>query len=152
MRRPLVLQLIHRAKKSDSGPDEFGEFLHAPGKKFDDFGKIREEIEAETERSLGRSKKVSSDPIRLAIYSPHVVDLSLVDLPGVTKVPVADQPADIEQQLRQGALLANLRDTHAKCFHDMSATEQRVLEDHDNGKLRKRYDGVRIRKHHEIVT
>ena len=43
---------------------------------------------------------MAADPIRLAIYSPNVVDLSLVDLPGVTKVPVADQPADIEQQLR----------------------------------------------------
>ena len=54
--------------------------------------------------------------------------------------------SDIEQQLRQGALLANLRDTHAKRFHDMSATEQRVLEDYETGKLRKRLDEVRIRK------
>ena len=43
---------------------------------------------------------MSSEPIRLCIRSPTVVDLALVDLPGVTKVPVADQPADIEQQLR----------------------------------------------------
>ena len=53
---------------------------------------------------------------------------------------------DIEQQLRQGAWLANLRDTHVKCFHDMSATEQRLLEDYDAGKLRKRHDEVRIRR------
>ena len=56
--------------------------------------------EAETERALGRTKKVSSEPIRLRIFSPHVLNLSLVDLPGVTKVPVGDQPADIEVQLR----------------------------------------------------
>ena len=54
--------------------------------------------------------------------------------------------SDIEQQLRQGALLANLRNTHAKHFHDMSATEQRVLEDYETGKLRKRLDEIRIRK------
>ena len=54
--------------------------------------------------------------------------------------------SDIEQQLRQGACLANLRDSHAKRFHDMSATEQRVLEDYETGKLRKRLDAVRIRK------
>ena len=103
-RRPLVLQLIHTPAAGD-GPEEWGEFLHAPGKKFSDFSDIRTEIDAETERKLGKTKKVSADPIRLAIYSPHVVDLSLVDLPGVTKVPVADQPADIEQQLRQVRVL-----------------------------------------------
>ena len=53
---------------------------------------------------------------------------------------------DIQQQLRQGAWLANLRDTHKKRFHDMSATEQRILEDYDTGKLRKLFDGIRIRK------
>ena len=52
----------------------------------------------------------------------------------------------LEQQLRKGAFLANLRNTNVKRFRDMSAIEQRVLEDHDNGKLRKRYDSVRIQK------
>ena len=56
------------------------------------------------------------------------------------------EKTDIEQQLHQGALLVNLRDTHAKRFHDMSATEQRVLEDYETGKLRKRLDAIRIRK------
>lgn len=36
----------------------------------------------------------------MQIYSPHVLNLTLVDLPGITKVPVGDQPADIEQQIR----------------------------------------------------
>ena len=58
----------------------------------------------------------------------------------------------LEQELRHGLYLANLIEGGVKRVHDMSAEEQRVLEDHDNGKLRKRYDGVRIRKHHEIVT
>ncbi|KAL1521567.1 hypothetical protein AB1Y20_021226 [Prymnesium parvum] len=97
-RRPLLLQLVHVAE-ADA---EWGEFLHLPDKKFTDFGEIRQEIDAETERKLGKggSKRVSAEPIRLRIFSPHVVDLSLVDLPGVTRVPIADQPADIEQQLR----------------------------------------------------
>lgn len=29
-----------------------------------------------------------------------VLNLTLVDLPGITKVPVGDQPADIEYQIR----------------------------------------------------
>ena len=33
-------------------------------------------------------KGISSEPIRLKIYSPKVLNLTLVDLPGVTKVSV----------------------------------------------------------------
>lgn len=29
-----------------------------------------------------------------------MLNLTLIDLPGITKVPVGDQPADIEQQIR----------------------------------------------------
>lgn len=34
------------------------------------------------------------------IYSPNVLNLTLVDLPGLTKIPVGDQPTDIERQIR----------------------------------------------------
>lgn len=34
------------------------------------------------------NKGISLEPISLTIYSPHVVDLTMVDLPGMTKVPV----------------------------------------------------------------
>ena len=43
---------------------------------------------------------VCHDPINLKIYSPKVLTLTLVDLPGITKVPVGDQPEDIELQIR----------------------------------------------------
>ena len=33
-------------------------------------------------------------------YTLAVLNLTLVDLPGLTKVPVGDQPADIEFQIR----------------------------------------------------
>ena len=36
----------------------------------------------------------------MKIYSPNVVTLTLIDLPGLTKIPVDDQPADIENQVR----------------------------------------------------
>lgn len=39
-------------------------------------------------------------PINLRIFSPNVLTLTLVDLPGLTKVPVGDQPKDIERQIR----------------------------------------------------
>ncbi|CAJ0968265.1 unnamed protein product [Ranitomeya imitator] len=79
---------------------EHGEFLHCKGKKFTDFEEIRLEIEAETDRITGSNKGISPVPINLRVYSPNVLNLTLVDLPGMTKVPVGDQPADIEAQIR----------------------------------------------------
>ncbi|KAH6696835.1 Dynamin central region-domain-containing protein [Plectosphaerella plurivora] len=117
-RRPLVLQLINRpagqangageelANSTDkaSNVDEWGEFLHIPGQKFFDFNKIREEISRETEAKVGRNGGISAQPINLRIYSPNVLTLTLVDLPGLTKVPVGDQPRDIERQIRDMVL------------------------------------------------
>jgi len=82
------------------GGGEWGEFLHRPGKRFYDFGEIRTEIARETERICGRNKGISAAPITLKIFSPHVLNLTLVDLPGITRLPVGDQPADIEAQVR----------------------------------------------------
>ncbi|KAJ8279000.1 hypothetical protein COCON_G00060660 [Conger conger] len=92
-RRPLVLQLI-------SANTEYAEFLHCKSKKFTDFEEVRLEIEAETDRVTGANKGISPVPINLRVYSPHVLNLTLIDLPGITKVPVGDQPADIEYQIR----------------------------------------------------
>ncbi|XP_038589205.1 dynamin-1a isoform X6 [Micropterus salmoides] len=93
-RRPLVLQLMNC-------PTEHAEFLHCKGKKFTDFDEVRQEIEAETDRITGANKGISPVPINLRVYSPNVLNLTLVDLPGMTKVPVGDQPADIEAQIRE---------------------------------------------------
>ncbi|KAG4948319.1 hypothetical protein JHK84_041770 [Glycine max] len=97
-RRPLVLQLVQTKRKPDN--DEYGEFLHLPGRKFHDFSEIRREIQAETDREAGGNKGVSDKQIRLKIFSPNVLDITLVDLPGITKVPVGDQPSDIEARIR----------------------------------------------------
>jgi hypothetical protein len=48
---------------------------------------VREEIVRETERIAGRGKAISKQPIVLKVYSPRVLNLTLVDLPGMTKVP-----------------------------------------------------------------
>ncbi|XP_022736295.1 dynamin-related protein 5A isoform X1 [Durio zibethinus] len=99
-RRPLVLQL----HKSDEGSREYAEFLHLPRKRFTDFAAVRKEIQDETDRETGRTKQISSVPIHLSIYSPNVVNLTLVDLPGLTKVAIEGQPdsivLDIENMVR----------------------------------------------------
>ncbi|KAK9144485.1 hypothetical protein Sjap_004388 [Stephania japonica] len=100
-RRPLVLQLVKTSRRPDgSGGEEYGEFLHLPKRRFFDFSEIRHEIQAETDREAGGNRGVSDKQIRLKIYSPNVLDITLVDLPGITKVPVGDQPSDIEARIR----------------------------------------------------
>jgi len=54
----------------------------------------------DTEAKTGKNAGISPQPINLRIYSPNVLTLTLVDLPGLTKVPVGDQPRDIEKQIR----------------------------------------------------
>ncbi|CAN1300109.1 Dynamin-related protein 5A [Linum perenne] len=99
-RRPLVLQL----HKLDEGSREYAEFLHLPKKRFTDFAAVRQEISDETDRETGRSRQISTVPIHLSIYSPYVVNLTLIDLPGLTKVAVEGQPDsivhDIENMVR----------------------------------------------------
>ncbi|KAJ3630080.1 hypothetical protein Zmor_027088 [Zophobas morio] len=92
-RRPLILQLLY------SNQSEYGEFLHT-NRKFMDFNEIRKEIEAEMDRGTEGEKGVSSVPINLKIYSSHVLNLTLVDLPGLTKVAVKGQPTAIEKLIR----------------------------------------------------
>ncbi|XP_064649942.1 dynamin-1-like isoform X7 [Lineus longissimus] len=92
-RRPLILQLINCKT-------EYAEFLHCKGRKFSDFDMVRKEIEDETDRATGANKGISSIPINLRVYSPNVLNLTLIDLPGMTKVAVGDQPPDIEIQIR----------------------------------------------------
>ncbi|KAK8567504.1 hypothetical protein V6N12_006089 [Hibiscus sabdariffa] len=98
-RRPLVLQL----HKTESGA-EYAEFLHAPKRRFTDFAAVRKEISDETDRITGKTKQISNIPIHLSIYSPNVVNLTLIDLPGLTKVAVEGQSdsivEDIENMVR----------------------------------------------------
>lgn len=116
-RRPLILQLINVPSEKDDGSDdhevhiphtpaavaghdEWGEFNHLQGRRFYDFQEVKREIENETARIAGNNKGINRQPINLKIYSPHVLSLTLVDLPGLTKVPIGDQPMDIEKQTR----------------------------------------------------
>ncbi|KAK0383319.1 hypothetical protein NLU13_9232 [Sarocladium strictum] len=113
-RRPLILQLIN-VPEDETAPDpssdpygsphaarrsEWAEFHHIPSRKFTDFSDVKREIENETSRVAGTNKGINRQAINLKIYSPHVLNLTLVDLPGLTKVPIGDQPTDIEKQTR----------------------------------------------------
>jgi GTPase SAR1 family protein len=111
-RRPLVLQLVHTPIKEKNKDDNNGEesdkefkeyaiFLHKRDQVFYNFADVRREISEETNRVSGTNKGVNAKPINVKIFSPRVVDLTLIDLPGIAKVPVGDQPSDIEKKIRQ---------------------------------------------------
>eukprot|EP01084_Bolivina_argentea_P062151 113645_1 len=95
-RRPLILQLfntshLNKLSNSDDSKREekdnknnltWGEFLHSGSKKYYDFNEIRKEIEKETDR-VAPNKAISYEPINLKIFSNSVLNLTLIDLPGM---------------------------------------------------------------------
>ena len=94
-RRPLILQLLH----VDPMEEQYGMFAHQPGVKYTSFSDIRDEIQAETDRSTGTGKNVSNQAINLTIRDSNVPNLTLVDLPGLTKVAVEDQDPSIVEMI-----------------------------------------------------
>ena len=91
-RRPLELRLCH----INSG-EPWAIFEERKGTKFTDFIKVRETIEALTDEVCKTNKNIIDKPIVLNVYSQTCPDLTLVDLPGVTRVPIGDQPKNIEE-------------------------------------------------------
>ncbi|VFQ84278.1 unnamed protein product [Cuscuta campestris] len=87
-------------QKTKDGLEEYAEFAHLPRRQFTDFALVHKEIEDETDRLTGETKQISAIPIHLSIYSPNVViNLTLIDLPGLTRVAVEGQPESIVQEI-----------------------------------------------------
>lgn len=67
---------------------------------FHDFDEVIEEIEKRTDILAGQNKGITDKPIVLKVYT-SLYTLTFVDLPGITKVPVGNQPEDIDEQIQQ---------------------------------------------------
>ena len=91
-RRPLELRLCHI-----SHGEPWAVFEEIKGEKFTDFNKVRETIESLTDKVCVGEKNIVDQPIVLNVYSQTCPDLTLIDLPGVTRVPVGKQPKNIEE-------------------------------------------------------
>ena len=93
-RRPLELRLNHTPK----GTEPWAKFDEVPNKKFTNFAEVKQTIDFLTYKVCGKSKNIIDKPIVLIIYSPTCPDLTMVDLPGITRIPMAgsDQPDNIE--------------------------------------------------------
>ncbi|CAN6162309.1 unnamed protein product [Urochloa humidicola] len=60
---------------------------------------VADAIDAATVEIAGSGKGISDAPITLVVRKRGVPDLTLVDLPGITRVPVQGQPEDIYDQI-----------------------------------------------------
>ncbi|PIN15101.1 Vacuolar sorting protein VPS1, dynamin [Handroanthus impetiginosus] len=60
---------------------------------------ISDAITAATDEIAGKGKGISNNPLTLVVKKKGVPDLTMVDLPGITRVPVKGQPDDIYEQI-----------------------------------------------------
>lgn len=102
-RRPIEFRLIHINENSEV--KHWAVFENEKHKKYTNFEEVRDQINRLTDELAGRNKGIIDDPIVLNIYSVKCPDLSLIDLPGITRVPLknSDQTDDIERMTREMA-------------------------------------------------
>ena len=92
-RRPLEMRLTHLTdlcKPWAVFPEEI------PNQKFTDFKEVRHQIEVLTDKVCGKNKGIVDKPIILQIYSHTCPDLTMIDLPGITRIALESQEANIE--------------------------------------------------------
>nr|DAD23946.1 TPA_asm: hypothetical protein HUJ06_025409 [Nelumbo nucifera] len=93
-RVPLVMRLQHH---SATDPELYLEYHD---KKVDtDETHVAEAIVDATNEIAGNNKGISHSPLTLVVKKKGVPDLTMVDLPGITRVPVLGQPQDIYEQI-----------------------------------------------------
>ncbi|KAH1250856.1 Dynamin-related protein 4C [Glycine max] len=65
-----------------------------------DEANVSHAINAATEELAGHGKGISNNPLTLLVKKNGVPDLTMVDLPGITRVPVHGQPENIYDQIK----------------------------------------------------
>ncbi|XP_077066929.1 interferon-induced GTP-binding protein Mx [Siphateles boraxobius] len=68
---------------------------------FNDPAQVESYVRSAQNQLAGDGVGICDDLISLEISSPDVCDLTLIDLPGITRVPVKGQPEDIGDQIRR---------------------------------------------------
>lgn len=110
-RTPLNLELINTNKDFYA---EFGNFddckwtkiktinLTYPKPLSDEIQIIKNYIMSLTKKYAGNEMNISNKEINIRIYSPNVININLIDLPGLTMIACTDkgQPADIKDQIQ----------------------------------------------------
>lgn len=93
-RRPIELTLINTPESAA----EYGEFPSLGLGKITDFSQIQKTL-TDLNLAVSAQDAVSDDPIQLHIYSPHVPDLTMIDLPGYIQVAALDQPESLKRKI-----------------------------------------------------
>ncbi|XP_064008625.1 interferon-induced GTP-binding protein Mx-like [Pogoniulus pusillus] len=73
---------------------------HNISKELQNASEVDGAIRAAQDIVAGPGGAISGEMISLEICSPHVPDLTLIDLPGIARVPVGNQPKDIGLQIK----------------------------------------------------
>ncbi|KAL3652685.1 Dynamin-related protein 4C [Castilleja foliolosa] len=60
---------------------------------------VADAIVMATDKIAGKGKGISNHPVTLVVKKNGVPDLTMVDLPGITQVPIHGQPDDIYEQI-----------------------------------------------------
>lgn len=94
-RRPIELTLVHT-----SGAGDYCEFPALRSGQISSFKEVQRRL-TEMNLAVPESEVVSADPIQLRIYSPHVPDLNLIDLPGYIQVVAAGQPLELKSRIAE---------------------------------------------------
>ncbi|VVA94049.1 unnamed protein product, partial [Arabis nemorensis] len=115
-RVPLVMRLQRSPNPEPEIWLEFGD------KRVDtDEEHIAESICSATEAIAGSGKGVSDTPLTLHVKKFGVPDLTMVDLPGITRVPVNGQPENIYEQI-SGMIMKYIQPQESIILNVLSAT------------------------------
>jgi replication fork clamp-binding protein CrfC len=95
-RRPIELTLVN----TPGTTSEYGEFPALGLGKMTDFAQVQRTL-TDLNLAVPEADCVSDDPIQLNIYSPHVPDLTLIDLPGYIQVTGEGQPPELKSKIAE---------------------------------------------------
>ncbi|XP_056160047.1 dynamin-related protein 4C-like [Syzygium oleosum] len=116
-RVPLIMQL-----QDDPQADRPEPYLYYNGKVVPtDEDSISKAINDATDEIAGQGKGVSNTPLTLVIKKYGVPDLTMVDLPGITRVPVHGQPENIYEQISE-MIMDYIRPDESIILNVLSAT------------------------------
>ncbi|KAM7505476.1 hypothetical protein LguiB_004380 [Lonicera macranthoides] len=95
-RVPLIMRLQHHPDPEPELQLEYNDKIVTT-----DESNISDAITLATAEIAGEGKGISNKPLTLVVKKNGVPDLTMVDLPGITRVPVHGQPEDIYEQISE---------------------------------------------------
>ncbi|GAW80068.1 dynamin protein [Plasmodium gonderi] len=99
-RTPIIIQLTNSKQEECYCTLTYTDYdNNRVEKHIEDFSILNDILIDVTEEITGGNKCIKETPIIIEIRKSDVLDLTLIDLPGLTKVPVGNQPQNVEEQI-----------------------------------------------------